>query len=787
MKKIISTIIIMLGLFIGFSNVNIANANDVEEVKFSYSITGQNIEQIQAERSELFYKPDFRLMENPTKQEVEKYYYGQLTSKIARDVYNELEQDTTGIGKVTIELDNLKYSVEELEESYIRDSFDENISPYILDGYVAYMFDCHPNYWYTTDFGYEYTGIKDESDKTITFTSVSLEANLVEKQDYIAFNNKLEQVSNSITATSVYDIAKAANDYICANVEYQMIDDTTVEQTAYGALIKNQAVCEGQASLFTLLCRQKGLLCVNVYGFASEEETTIGHVWNYVFDPDVQKWYAVDPTWNNNGSGTNDYFMVGANTVINGERFSENHIEGVKLYEIQTYKPTSPTLSLDEYGIFAGNVSYSTTEPTKNNVIVTIKTNSTLQEVEGWTLSDDKKSLSKEYTANTEGIEIITLINTKGEILFLTISIDNIDKIKPEVTMDYTKNLEDGSVTVTIISNEELQELEGWNLSQDKKVLTKKYTQNAIETVIVKDLVGNEASLDININSIFNVTYSTKNPTNEDVTVTITSAEEMKAIEGWTLSQDKKTLTKVFTENDTENLEIENAQGKKSIVQVVVANIDKEEPILKVDYNITNPTNESVIANITSNEKLIQPEGWAISEDGLTISKEYTLNKTEEIEVSDLAGNTTTAQISIENIDKDAPKIEVEYSTQEKDVKEVVVKITSNEELQELDGWTLSEDKLTLTKTFTKNSVEQLKIKDLVGNITEKTIKVGNILEEMPKEDNGVGVISGSSDKTVANTILPYTGYQTIITLLIIILLVVVIVSYKKYKEYKKY
>lgn len=65
-----------------------------------------------------------------------------------------------------------------------------------------------------------------------------------------------------------------------------------------------------------------------------------------------------------------------------------------------------------------------------------------------------------------------------------------IDAIPPTVTVN---SMKDGNVTIT--ANEKLQEVVGWVLSKDKTVLTKKYTESKTETIIIKDLLGNETGV----------------------------------------------------------------------------------------------------------------------------------------------------------------------------------------------------------------------------------------------------------------------------------------------------
>ncbi len=77
----------------------------------------------------------------------------------------------------------------------------------------------------------------------------------------------------------------------------------------------------------------------------------------------------------------------------------------------------------------------------------------------------------------------------------------------------------------------------------------------------------------------------------------------------------------------------------------------------------------------------------------------------------------------------------VTYSTTEQTNKDVIVTIKANEEIQNVEGWKLSTDKMTLTKTYTKNTTEDgenIIIKDLAGNSTVVTVKVTSIDESEP-------------------------------------------------------
>ena len=99
-------------------------------------------------------------------------------------------------------------------------------------------------------------------------------------------------------------------------------------------------------------------------------------------------------------------------------------------------------------------------------------------------------------------------------------------------------------------------------------------------------------------------------------------------------------------------------------VKVASITIDCTPPVLDINYSETNFTEEDVIVTITANEKLQEIEGFILSEDKTKLSKIYSENITENVEIKDLAGNITNQEIKIENIDKEEPKIIIECAGQ---------------------------------------------------------------------------------------------------------------------------
>lgn len=67
-------------------------------------------------------------------------------------------------------------------------------------------------------------------------------------------------------------------------------------QTAVGALLQGQAVCDGYADALTLLFRMAGIPCGYIVGMASDGSGYQPHAWNIAW---LEGHYTlIDPTWN---------------------------------------------------------------------------------------------------------------------------------------------------------------------------------------------------------------------------------------------------------------------------------------------------------------------------------------------------------------------------------------------------------------------------------------------------------------------------------------------------------
>ena len=763
-KKIILFVIIVIG-FISITKFVYASDTKIYVTKETNEFIEGTIEFEPEEDNSLT-----ELSSNSTSQDIDPatFYYSQLKNELSRNVYNELKKDTTGIGTTKLNFSNQTYSIDVTkflnDQTYAKNIVNSQIKGYVYDAIVAFSDDNPKIYWYynpkiKTDYKI------DKINNKIEYNGIIINSIISERSDYLNFNNKLEEVVNSIDGTSTYEIVKKCHDYICNTVVYTIEEDTIIDQTAYDALINKKGVCDAEARAFKLLCDLKGIKCIKVIGYAILNNEKGPHAWNYVYHPDEKKWYAVDTTWDNNKhigkTTTYNYFLVGKNTSIKISsgtvKFIENHVPGFKNYTVQSYTPQVPELSDEAYEKFSGKIQRNTNNKTNQPVIARITFNREIMEAPaGWTLSSDKKAITKTFTENTT--EKHTIINTRGEKLSGNINITNIDKIAPEAVVTYSNKDRTGeNITVTITGNEELQSLSGWKLSQDKKTLTKIYTDNKKEDIVIKDLAGNSKTIPIEINNIdktkpiLTITYNLSELNNNKVLVTIVGNEELQEIEGWTISEDKKTLSKTYTENGLDEIQVKNLIGNISKKKILINSINTNNENFILQYTLKDNSDGNVEATIIADRELKPKEGWTLSQEKNSLTKVYIEETTEEVEVEDLEGKKSKILINSSNIVEDF-LTNVIYSIEEKTNQDVEVTINSNKQLKELEGWTLSQDKKSMTKIYSNNTKEEIIVSDISNNQRNETIEINNIDKEPPQLQITYSDVNDNGEITVTIT-----------------------------------
>ena len=261
-------------------------------------------------------------------------------------------------------------------------------------------------------------------------------------------------------------------------------------------------------------------------------------------------------------------------------------------------------------------VSYSTSAPTQENVVVTIETGMVeCKTPSGWEKVGAKRNtFQKTYTDNEN--ETVTLVSLGGQEASAEISVRNIDREAPSV-IDITYSPDNGQMSrskvVTIIADEPIESPAADWIKVEESNGTKwekTYTQAMKDSVTLKDLAGNEsASIPFEVKRIEDVDlaaeviYSNNGQyTNQDVTVTIKTNVECHTPEGWTqIGSKRNQFEKTYSADTVETVKLVSLAEQVLNQNVEVVGIDKVAP--KAFINGTNPIDESNVYNYDINLK----------------------------------------------------------------------------------------------------------------------------------------------------------------------------------------
>ena len=228
-----------------------------------------------------------------------------------------------------------------------------------------------------------------------------------------------------------------------------------------------------------------------------------------------------------------------------------------------------------------------------------------------------------------------------------------LDNTPPKCQIAYsTTQQTNHDVTISLIADEE------FTILNNNGSIEKTFAENGHFTFAVSDLAGNKTDVTGIVNNIdktpptatFN--YSTQEPTNQDVIVTVVPDESVK------ITNNNRHFSKTFTENGAFAFEMVDNAGNTSTAIAEVFCIDKTPPEATFNYSTIDVTNGEVTAELMPNEQITILNNEGAFEKVFTDNGEFTF------EFVDLAGNTATATAVVQWIDK-TPFTEAEIVTVE--------------------------------------------------------------------------------------------------------------------------
>ena len=388
-----------------------------------------------------------------------------------------------------------------------------------------------------------------------------------------------------------------------------------------------------------------------------------------------------------------------------------------------------------------GTLDLSNIRDTNQPVTVILTTNIEIVTPDGWTKLGTLKYSKIYYQNANESIKLVD-IKDPSNVSIITISIKNIDTIPPKVrSIEYSETeMTNQDVVVTVKFDEDEDEYMDFQapwiaLDPYGMVQQRTFERNVDYIETFRDLAGNETTAHIKIDNIdkdppeLEIVKTPTNPTMGNVTVTINSNEIMQDVDGWKMASNKMSMTKTYTENTSETIAVKDVLGNTVNPLIEITNIDRIAPVCTVEYSTTELTNKDIIATITADEYIVAAAGWELQTDGKTLTKTFKESSTENVKITDLAGNSSMCLVSVTNVDQKPIESDVTYSNKLVTNQEVTAQITTNKPVKITNNsfnWNISADRKVLTKKYNENSLETLKLEDDYGNTTDVKVELNN-------------------------------------------------------------
>lgn len=219
-------------------------------------------------------------------------------------------------------------------------------------------------------------GEEDEDIESLTATYIVERAKKAAMQTEL--RERVEEIKARVTATDPYEIELQLHDILCELISYSSSPDA-LSYTAYGALVRGEAVCEGYSRAMQLLLYEFGIRSTPVVGFTHEP-----HMWNLV---ELNgKWYHLDLTFDDNILGTrHDYFNL-TDPAISLTRIIEpspDDFTDMELFEGKPYNYMLPVCNSTEHNYFM-KTGYTYLGNTDELIALLTATDAPTLEMMGW-------------------------------------------------------------------------------------------------------------------------------------------------------------------------------------------------------------------------------------------------------------------------------------------------------------------------------------------------------------------------------------------------------------------
>ncbi|MDD2537208.1 MAG: hypothetical protein PHU61_01805, partial [Candidatus Absconditabacteria bacterium] len=308
------------------------------------------------------------------------------------------------------------------------------------------------------------------------------------------------------------------------------------------------------------------------------------------------------------------------------------------------------TVSWIDKNAVIGTINYSTTGNTNEDVIANITFNKT-----GVTITNNRGSAFHVFTGN--GSFMFEFMDAYGNTGSETATVTRIDKSAVVGTISYsTTGNTNEDVTATIAFNKT-----GVIITNNGGSPSYVFTGNGSFTFEFMDAYGNTGSTTASVSWIDQdlpsgtISYTPDTPTNGTVVAVLRTNKPIVIPDAWT-RLDPTTYVRLFAENETGTLLLEDLLGNQGSVEYAVTWIDRSPVIGTITYSTTEKTVNSVIATISFNKSgVIVDSPYEGGEHGSGWFYTFTGNGSFTFTFRDVYGNTGSATAVVSWIESSLP------------------------------------------------------------------------------------------------------------------------------------
>jgi len=313
-------------------------------------------------------------------------------------------------------------------------------------------------------------------------------------------------------------------------------------------------------------------------------------------------------------------------------------------------------------------VTGNPTDWTKDDITLEVVCNDA--DAAEYKMNDGEWQTAKTFTVSANGEYKFTVKDTAGNISDeATVSVTFIDKEAPTLSVEVTPlEWTNTSVIVKAIANDSGVGSVEFSIDDVNWSANSEFTvdKNSTVTVSAKDALGNKISAVVDVDNIdkdaptiTELKPSTTEPTNKDITVTVAATDENgSGVNGYKMNDGEWQTKNEFTvtENGKYTFYVKDTAGNTTSKELEVKNIDKDAPtITELNPSTTDPINTDITVTVLATyEGTSEIAGYKMDNGEWQTDNVFTVTENGKYTfyVKDTAGNTTSKELEIKNIDK---------------------------------------------------------------------------------------------------------------------------------------